>query len=200
MPKVVDHNQRRRDIIDAAWRLIVRGGFETATMREIAAETGFANGALKLYFSTKEQLVHELFETTLAQFSARIAAETQGLRGLDALRRSALITLPISVEATTASHIFMALWHLSTTDVTLRERYRVHLVDWYEGLSGYVRDAKADGEVAAGVSESAVAKQLIHYVIGANVLVAIGGNFAGGRDHRAYLSDLLESLRVTARV
>ncbi len=45
MPKVIDHDQRRRDIIDVTWKLIVKGGIEAATMREIAAEAGFANGA-----------------------------------------------------------------------------------------------------------------------------------------------------------
>ena len=57
MPKVVDHDQRRVELVQATWRIIAREGIERATMRGIAAEAGFANGALKPYFSTDRKSV-----------------------------------------------------------------------------------------------------------------------------------------------
>ena len=44
MPKIVDHDQRRRELVDASLRIIVRQGLAGATMRDIATEAGFANG------------------------------------------------------------------------------------------------------------------------------------------------------------
>ncbi|WP_203236978.1 TetR family transcriptional regulator [Nocardia panacis] len=37
MPKIIDHDQRRRDIVEVAKRLIIEGGFEAATMRSIVS-------------------------------------------------------------------------------------------------------------------------------------------------------------------
>ena len=37
MPKIVDHAERRREVLDATWRVIGREGLEAATVRRIAA-------------------------------------------------------------------------------------------------------------------------------------------------------------------
>ena len=72
MPKIIDHDQRRRDIVEVAKSIILKGGFEAATMRSIAAEAGFANGALKHYFPGKESIVAATFETILQQMSEAV--------------------------------------------------------------------------------------------------------------------------------
>ena len=61
VPKIVDHDERRLELVDATWRIIARLGIEGATMREIALEAGFANGALKPYFPTKDTLLEFAF-------------------------------------------------------------------------------------------------------------------------------------------
>lgn len=38
MPKIVDHDQRRRDLVEATLRIILRQGLAGATMRDIATE------------------------------------------------------------------------------------------------------------------------------------------------------------------
>jgi len=47
VPKIVGHDERRLELVDATWRIIARHGMEGATLREIATEAGFAHGALK---------------------------------------------------------------------------------------------------------------------------------------------------------
>ena len=39
MPKIVDHDERRRSIIEATWRVIAREGIASATTRGIAVPT-----------------------------------------------------------------------------------------------------------------------------------------------------------------
>ena len=53
MPKIVDHERRRAEIVQTTWRVIARRGLDGATLREVAAEAGYANGALKPYFPAK---------------------------------------------------------------------------------------------------------------------------------------------------
>ena len=50
MPKVVDHDERREDVAEAAWRVIGRDGLEGATLREISREAGFTTGVIQHYF------------------------------------------------------------------------------------------------------------------------------------------------------
>lgn len=57
MPKIVDHEERRQYIAEAAWRVILEHGMRGATVRNIAKEAGISLGALRHYFSTQEELL-----------------------------------------------------------------------------------------------------------------------------------------------
>ena len=95
MPKIVDHDQRRLELVDATWRIIARLGIESATMREIALEAGFANGALKPYFPTKDDLLTFAFGHVFNRTNERIAGVTAGQAGLAALRSFCVEVLPL---------------------------------------------------------------------------------------------------------
>ncbi len=45
MPKIIDIDERRQELTDAAARLIARAGLGAATMRDVAAEAGLTTGA-----------------------------------------------------------------------------------------------------------------------------------------------------------
>src|SRR5699024_7479632 len=82
MPKVVDHVQRKRELVESTWRVIARRGLAGATMRQIAEEAGYANGALKPYFPTKMDLLEATFEHVYSSTEERIRKAIEGLRGL----------------------------------------------------------------------------------------------------------------------
>ena len=46
MPRVVDHEKRREEIAEAAWRVVEQAGPQGANMREIAREAGFGHPVL----------------------------------------------------------------------------------------------------------------------------------------------------------
>ncbi|GIN71985.1 HTH-type transcriptional regulator PksA [Bacillus sp. J14TS2] len=56
MPKIVDHEKRKRQIAEATWKVILEQGMEGATVRNIAKEAGLSLGALRYYFSTQDEL------------------------------------------------------------------------------------------------------------------------------------------------
>ncbi|BAD41894.1 TetR/AcrR family transcriptional regulator [Symbiobacterium thermophilum] len=57
MPKIVDHEEQRKRIAEAMWRVILRDGMEGATVRKIAAEAGMSVGALRHYFRQQDDLL-----------------------------------------------------------------------------------------------------------------------------------------------
>lgn len=56
MPKIVDHEQRKKQIAEATWKVILEQGMEGATVRNIAKEAGLSLGALRYYFSSQNDL------------------------------------------------------------------------------------------------------------------------------------------------
>lgn len=76
MPKVVDHEQRRRLIAQATWRVISRDGVRAASVRAVATEAGLSTGALRHYFDD---------HSSLLLFAARHSLELAAARILDHL-------------------------------------------------------------------------------------------------------------------
>ncbi|MEF2247864.1 MULTISPECIES: TetR/AcrR family transcriptional regulator [unclassified Paenibacillus] len=72
MTKIVDHDQRRLLIAEAALRVIRQMGMKGATVRNIAQETGLSLGALRHYFSTQDELIDFSMRLVKERATARI--------------------------------------------------------------------------------------------------------------------------------
>jgi AcrR family transcriptional regulator len=57
MPRSADHDLRRRQIAEAAWRLAATGRLENVTLRQVATESGASPRLLQYYFGTRDQLL-----------------------------------------------------------------------------------------------------------------------------------------------
>jgi len=110
MPKTVDVDVRRREIVEAAARLIADGGMEAATMRDIAAEAGWTTGVVNHYFTDKRDVLRRTLEHSLRQRRAerptsgtpaqRLRAELASALPIDADgRRHWLVTLAFCTQA-----------------------------------------------------------------------------------------------------
>ncbi|OMQ16261.1 TetR family transcriptional regulator, partial [Modestobacter sp. VKM Ac-2676] len=94
MPKLVDREVRRQEILEVTWRIMATRGAESATMREIAREAGYANGALAPYFANKDELVEAAYLYVFERTNDRIRAAVTGRRGVAALRAFLVEVLP----------------------------------------------------------------------------------------------------------
>ncbi|MCX2839854.1 TetR/AcrR family transcriptional regulator [Salinimicrobium sp. MT39] len=72
MPKIVDHNLRKKQIAEASWRVILEQGMEGATVRNIAKEAGLSLGALRHYFSTQDELLEFAMKLVMERATDRI--------------------------------------------------------------------------------------------------------------------------------
>lgn len=112
MPKVVDIDERRQELTDAAARVIARAGPDAATMRAVAAESGWTTGVLTHYFRDKHDLLLATFQASLrgrrerrpdatdADASSRLRRSLVGALPLDdARRRHWLVTLACCTQA-----------------------------------------------------------------------------------------------------
>jgi AcrR family transcriptional regulator len=67
----VKHEEKRREILEAAERCFVRDGFHGATTSRICAEANISAGHLYHYFESKEAIVAGMAEIRLEQATAR---------------------------------------------------------------------------------------------------------------------------------
>ena len=57
MPKIVDHDERRRVIVEALWRVVARDGAHEISVRHVAAEAGMPKSSIGHYVGTMPQLM-----------------------------------------------------------------------------------------------------------------------------------------------
>ena len=94
MPKLVDREQRRQEILEVTWRIMASRGADAATMREIAREAGYANGALAPVLHQQGRTVEAAYVYVFDRTNDRIRTAVAGKRGVAALRAFLVEVLP----------------------------------------------------------------------------------------------------------
>jgi AcrR family transcriptional regulator len=192
VPKIIDHDQRRSDIVDVTWDLIVRGGIEAATMREIAAAAGFANGALKLYFPSKEDIIAATYERALDMM--RQYVELDGLRGLTALRELCVSSMPIDPERITAGRVLLIFWQMSLANRTMHDKYLEHVREWRGLLHRFLTEGREDGDIVTETPDEQLVDEIVLLNAGANVMSLVAGEFSTVELQHRHLESLLDRL------
>lgn len=196
MPKIIDHDQRRREIIQVAKNIVLKGGFEAATMRTIAAEAGYANGALKHYFPGKESIIAATFESILAELDVVINASSTtdaGMR-LDEFLRSAI---PQDAEQVAAGRVLLALWEHAMSNEDLAELYRAHLRNWRTAIEERMERAYDAGKIAVPPPYDGWAREYISVVIGGMVVNLIYADGSRIQDYNQFVDEFLRRLGAT---
>jgi len=74
VPKIVDAEARRADIVDAVFRIIAVDGLERASLREVADEAGLAVGSVRHYFAGSDELLNHSFASVVDRITSRLQA------------------------------------------------------------------------------------------------------------------------------
>ena len=167
MQRTVDHDQRRADIVRATWRIIARRGMAGATMRQIAHEAGFANGALKPYFPTKADLLMATYEYVFTQSNSRTRAITASLRGVDALTAVCREFLPLDAERLDEARVVIEFWSEAANDPAAKGLFERSMAEWKDSLLALCTEIDPGGSWGARVDA------LITFVQGAQVAGAL---------------------------
>jgi AcrR family transcriptional regulator len=172
VPKIVDHEKRRLELVEATWRIIARRGIEGATMREIATEAGFANGALKPYFPTKDDLLTFAFAHVFNRTSTRMGKSTNQ-HGLSALRSYCHEILPLDAERLNEARIAIAFWQRALTDPGKAALHDSSMEQWREALFAKLREAKDLGELREGLNDEDIVGGIMTFALGAQITATL---------------------------
>jgi AcrR family transcriptional regulator len=121
MPKIVNWEVKRDEILSATWQVIARDGIAKATISAIAREAGCSRGILAHYFDDKADILGSALILAHRRVGARIDAATAGRAGLDALREVMLEALPLDEPRDLEAQIEISFWGRALGNPALRE-------------------------------------------------------------------------------
>jgi AcrR family transcriptional regulator len=125
VPKVVDHEERRRELAEAVWRVILRDGVEGVSVREVSAEAGWSTGALRHYFGTKEELHASAARLLEERVIRRLERRAGDLTPREAVRAALCEVLPLDDERRTEGALWFAYASRSLVDRRIAEEHEI---------------------------------------------------------------------------
>lgn len=174
VPRQVDHEQRRCEIIYAVWAVIAERGIEAVTMRGVAGEAGVSVGRIQHYFPSKEELVRAACRAMVEGAYQRFQAQTADADPLSALRELVTHVIP----ADDAFRVGTAVWYSfvakSIDDPAIARILSEAKRAAAELAVQLLKEAKGQGRLQTHLDEEGVARQLLTMADGLAMAVLIG--------------------------
>jgi AcrR family transcriptional regulator len=166
MPKIVDWDARRDEILSATWRVIARDGIAGATIRAIAREADCSRGILAHYFDDKADILGSALVMSHRRVGARMDAAASGLKGLAGLRAVMLEALPLDPQRDLEAQIEISFWGRALGTPELRELQHSEFDKLWSRLRRLLDDAAGRGELADGLDPDFATHQLVALIDG----------------------------------
>jgi len=169
VPKVVDHDERRRDFIRAAYETIRDHGLVKTTVRAVAQRAGYTTGALVHYFGNKDELIRLALDYSGEQVRERMQAASQVRQGRGALREVLVEALPLDKRRQANWRVWLALWYHSESNGEMRQEEIRRYREWTQRLERPLRESVDLGELPSRIDIAAETQSLIAFVDGLGV-------------------------------
>ena len=154
MPKLIDHDLRRRELVEASWQVIADEGLEGVTMRKVAAAADCTTGRITHYFENREELVLAALRAVYDAAGTRMAeAARSDLPPAEKLLLHLEETLPLDAARLTEWKVWIAFWSAAARHPELAAENDKRHRSWRKALIPLIRalSPNADDEVEANI-------------------------------------------------
>ncbi|GIF05352.1 TetR/AcrR family transcriptional regulator [Actinoplanes siamensis] len=184
MPRLVDRDVRRGELLAATWRVVRARGVEGTTTRAIADEAGCSLSVLAHFLGGKDDILvaaQKAVYDRIVERAFRIGGE---LFGLAALRAALDAVLPLDDERAADAHVNVAFAGAALSHPRLAESRRESHRAIRAHLRTCLREARELRELRDGVADEAVIDDFIILVEGSTLLGLVDGWAEEGRAER----------------
>lgn len=109
MPKIVDHDERRRVYLEAMWRVVARDGAGAVSHRSVASEAGMSKSNLAYYFPSRADLLAAAVDQMTSEAERRVATAGVVVVDLDSIVDLVMVAIPDSPERRRQSEVWLLL-------------------------------------------------------------------------------------------
>ncbi|MBK1783547.1 TetR/AcrR family transcriptional regulator [Prauserella cavernicola] len=169
MPRLVDHDQRRRAIAEAVRRIAADRGLEAVSVGQVATEAGISKGLVQHYFPSKDAMLRYATTTLRDQVDHRVPGDEP-----PDLRTLAVSLLPLNEAGRTEALVANAFLFRALKDEEIAARFREGYTQLHRILTALLGDAQASGDLAAGLDPAQEADLLLAVVAGLGDAVLLG--------------------------
>lgn len=178
MPKRVDHQQRRREIAEAVFRIAAGHGLGAVTLRAVAAEAGISMNLVQYYFPAKDDMLRFAWQRMVELSAERATAEVgRALATGDehaVVRAYLAAVLPSDERARLLCAVQIAYFAADVTRGGPRPDQEALLPHLVRGLAGQIRLAQNKNRVSPSLDAALEADALATMAAGLVTGILVG--------------------------
>jgi DNA-binding transcriptional regulator YbjK len=145
MPKIVDHDERRRIIVEALWRVVARDGAHEVSVRHVAAEAGMPKSSIGHYVGTMPQLIGLAVDQLVQENTDYMLSLDLLALDVDKATEVLYTLVPVSERRRHMSGVWMLLASQAGADAEFAEVLHRLNVSMIEGLGDLLRGMQQQG-------------------------------------------------------
>ena len=199
MPKEVDHPARRRELADAACRVIARNGLSATTLADVAAESGWSIGSIRYYFPNKDELVAAALWRAGERVDEQIRRRTAGGMTMSDLRIAALELLPLDDGRREMYLVYLAFLAQAAVVPALAAAAEGTAQRLQEPLAARIAHLVRAGELPAHLDAEQEAARLRVLLDGLSIELVTSPRHTSAEWAEAVLDDYLAALATAGR-
>ena len=173
MPRIVDHDQRRRELAETVWALVRQHGVEGVNLRLITEHSGWSSGAIRHYLPHREAILSFAAQHMAERIGARLRGIPRTTDPLSDFLKLVREVLPLDDERRAEAQVWLVFVGLSLSDPGLADTQGVAYQalnetfrQVFEGFSGLGWPAQHPPEAAAREVQALIDGLSIHLLLG----------------------------------
>jgi AcrR family transcriptional regulator len=169
MPVFVDREERRRQVVAVASRLIAEAGLDAVTIRDVAEAAECSTAIVSHYFHNKRELLFLTYNSSIEGATVRCEAALAGTDG--DLKAYLTELMPLGEEQLIEWKIWVAFWARAVADPEIAEVQRACILRTRGNILRIMRELAGKGALAADVDLADEARRILTLMIGMAVQV-----------------------------
>jgi AcrR family transcriptional regulator len=169
MPRIVDHDERRREICDVLLDIVAEVGIAGATIRAVADRSGWSTGVIGHYFRDRQDLLlggMRRAAEIVAEYATGVLSNMGGLHAIELLLEN---LMPIDRRRLALNRIFLFFYAEALRDDELRLEIESYLLDWRKAVARAIHRAQDSGDLPKHLEPKQVAQDLVGMADGLSV-------------------------------
>jgi AcrR family transcriptional regulator len=185
-------DQRRGEILAAAWRLIAQRGYHAVRIADIAQVCGTSSAAVHYYFPGKQDVLNEALRYSVEQAFARQSAVLRGIEdGRERLLRLIDMQLPRPGRLRDEWSIWLQFWAEAALRPELRPAHNQFYARWRETVVRIIARGQRQGVFRDDIDAEQAALRFTALTDGAAIQVLTGAPGVTIEDMRDVLLDFV---------
>lgn len=159
-------SDRRIEVSEAAWRVILREGVDRASLRAIAQELGTTVGVITHHFRNKDELMLFVLDRVTEKLLEPMENLSPEVEGIERLGRMLAVMLPINPDLTDILQVWLAFLGYAVGRDELMQEHHKRAAQLKDAIAQEIQTLQAEDIISPRINPDIEARNLLAFVNG----------------------------------